>query len=382
MTAHGAAITVRPVRDKRDLRAFLDVPFRVYRDDPAWIAPLYLERLDHMSRKRNPFFRHAEAELFVAFRGSEPVGRISAQINRLHLERYGDASGQFGFLDAIDEPEVFATLTRAAGDWLRERGMARMTGPMSFSINDETGLLIDGFDTPPRIMMGHARPWFSTRLDALGFAKAKDVLAYDYDGRTPLPRAMQMMLDKAYASGDLEVRPLSKKNLARDLSIIIEIFNDAWSDNWGFVPWTAEEITALGNNLKMLVSEDYIAIASWQGAPAAFAVTLPDINQWVKGLNGRLLPLGWAQVLWHLFARPPEAVRMPLMGVRRSFHGQPVGATLALAVIEAVRKAHLARGTERAELSWILEDNRPMRRMLEALGARVYKTYRVYELPL
>jgi len=376
------AITVRPASDKAGLRAFLRVPFTVYRGDPNWIAPLFLERLDHLSRKRNPFFRHAEAELFVAFRGDEPVGRISAQVNRLHIERYHDATGQFGFLDAVDDPHVFAALSEAAGNWLEGRGMRRMTGPMSFSINDETGLLIDGFDTPPRVMMGHARPWFGQHLDALGFAKVKDVLAYDYDGRTPLPRAMQAMLDKAYASGDLEVRPMSKKNLARDLSIIMEIFNDAWSDNWGFVPFTSEEITALGNNLKLLVGEDYVAIASWKGEPAAMAVTLPDINQWIKGLDGRLLPLGWARLAWHLLARPPEAVRMPLMGVRRAFHGQPLGATLALAVIERIRKAHLERGTNKAELSWILEDNWPMRRILDALGARPYKTYRIYERSL
>ncbi len=379
MTTMDTSITVRPVRDKAGLRVFLDVPFKVYRDDPNWVAPLYLERLDHVSRKRNPFFLHAEVEFFVAFRGSEPVGRISAQVNHLHIDRYNDATGQFGFLDAIDDEEVFAALTRAAGDWLKERGMQRMTGPMSFSINDEMGLLIDGFDTPPRIMMGHARPFFGQHLDALGFAKAKDVLAYDYDASSPLPRAMQAMLDKAFASGDLSVRQLSKKNLARDLSIIIEIFNDAWSENWGFVPMTREEITALGNNLKMLVGEDYIAIAFWKGEPAAMAVSLPDINQWIKGLNGRLMPFGWTRLLWHLLARPPAAVRMPLMGVRRKFHGQPVGATLALAVIDRIRRAHMGRGTRSAELSWILEDNLPMRRMLDALGARTYKTYRVYE---
>jgi len=373
------AFTVLPADDKAGLKAFLRVPFTVYRDDPNWIAPLFLERLDHLSRKRNPFFHHAEAELFVAFRGDEPVGRISAQVNRLHIERYHDATGQFGFLDAVDDPRVFAALTGAAGNWLKERGMRRMTGPMSFSINDETGLLIDGFDTPPRVMMGHARPWFAQHLDALGFAKVKDVLAYDYDGRKPLSRAMQSMLDKAYASGDLEVRALSKKNLARDLPIIMEIFNDAWSDNWGFVPFTSEEITALGDNLRFLVGEDYIAIASWKGEPVAMAVTLPDINQWIKGLGGRLAPFGWVRVLWHLLARPPEAVRMPLMGVRRAFHGQPLGATLALAVIERIRKAHLEHGTNRAELSWILEDNLPMRRILDALGAKPYKTYRVYE---
>ena len=379
MTTSADAITVRPVNDKADLRAFLRVPFAVYRGDPNWIAPLFLERLDHLSRKRNPFFRHAEAELFVAYKGAEPAGRISAQVNHLHIDRYHDATGQFGFLDAVDDPEIFAALTEAAANWLKGRGMHRMTGPMSFSINDETGLLIDGFDTPPRVMMGHARPWFARHLDTLGFAKAKDVLAFDYDARKPLPRTMQAMVDKAYGSGDLEVRALSKKNLARDLSIIMEIFNDAWSDNWGFVPFTPEEITALGNNLKVLVREDYIAIASWKGEPVAMAVTLPDINQWVKGLDGRLVPFGWARILWHLLARPPEAVRMPLMGVKRAFHGQPLGATLALAVIDRIRRTHLERGTNRAELSWILEDNWPMRRILDALGARPYKTYRIYE---
>jgi len=382
MTTSTDAITVRPVTDKAGLRAFLRVPFTVFRGDPNWIAPLYLERLDHLSRKRNPFFQHAEVELFVAFRGNEPVGRISAQVNRLHIEGHHDATGQFGFLDAIDDAEVFAALTETAASWLKERAMRRMTGPMSFSINDETGLLVDGFDTPPRVMMGHARPWFGQHLDALGFAKAKDVLAYDYDARPPLPRAMQAMLDKAYASGDLAVRPLSKKNFARDLSTIMEIFNDAWSDNWSFVPFTPEEVTVLGNNLKLLIGEHYVAIAFWKGEPAAMAVTLPDINQWIRGLDGRIVPFGWARIIWHLLARPPEAVRMPLMGVKRAFHGQPVGATLALAVIESIRQAHLGRGTHKAELSWILEDNWPMRRILDALGAKPYRTYRVYERDL
>jgi hypothetical protein len=382
MTAMNSSIVIRPVRDKAGLRAFLDVPFAVFRDDPNWIAPLYLERFDHLNRKRNPFFRHAEVELFVALRGGKPVGRISAQINRLHLDRYHDATGHFGFLDAIDDGGVFAALAGAATDWLSGRGMQRMTGPFSLSINDETGLLIDGFNHPPRIMMGHARPWYAVHLDALGFAKVIDVLAYDHDGETPLPRPMQAMVDKAYASGDLSVRTLSKKNLHRDLSIIMEIFNDAWSENWGFVPMTQAEIDLLGKNLKMLVGEDYIAIASWKGEPCAMALTLPDINQWIKGLNGRLMLFGWMQILWHLLARPPQAVRMPLMGVKRKFHGHPLGATLALACIDHIRKAHLARGTRRAELSWILEDNWPMRRMLDALGARPYKTYRVYECKL
>jgi hypothetical protein len=382
MSGHPPDIDVRPVRSREDERLFLAVPFRAFAGDPNWVAPLFVERRDHLSRTRNPYFQHAEAELFVALKGSEAVGRVSAQIDRLYLERHRDQTGHFGFLDAIDDPFVFAALMEAAGRWLGERGMKRMRGPFSFSINEETGLLIDGFDAPPSIMMGHARPWYARHLGDLGFAKAKDVIAYDYDARTPLPRAMQSMLDKAHASGDLEVRALSKKHLQRDLSLIIDIFNDAWSGNWGFVPLTEAEIAALGRNLRMLVREDDIAIASWRGEAAAMAVTLPDINRWIRGLNGRLMPFGWAKVLWHLLARPPEAVRMPLMGVRRAFHGQPLGATLALAAIARVREAHLKRGTHRAELSWILEDNWPMRRILDALGARPYKTYRIFEKSL
>ena len=183
-------------------------------------------------------------------------------------------------------------------------------------------------------------------------------------------------------SGELRVRPLSKKNLDRDLAIIIAIFNDAWHDNWGFVPMTAEEIAALGKNLKLLVAEGYIAIAELGGEPAAMAVSLPDLNNWIRDLNGQLLPVGWAKLAYRLLAAPPEAVRMPLMGVLRKHHGTPIGAALAMAVIDAVRSYHLARGTKRAELSWILEDNMPMRRMIEQLGAIPYKTYRVYEKAL
>ncbi len=375
-------IKVEPVRDARSLDDFLNVPHKVFAGDPQWIAPLYLERKEHLSPAKNPYFEHGEAQLFVAYRDGEPVGRISAQVDRLRLERYGDATGQFGFLDAVDDEAVFAALFDAACDWLRSRGMAVMQGPFSFSVNEESGLLVDGFDTPPRIMMGHARPHYAGHLERLGFAKAKDLIAYDYDGLNPLPRAMQGMVRKVAASGDLAIRPFSKANLARDLKIIIGIFNDAWSDNWGFVPMTEAEITAFGKNLKLLVKEGYIAIAEWQGEPAAMAVTLPDINQWAKGLNGRLAPFGWARFLARMLFKPPAAVRMPLMGVLKKHRSSPVGAALALSVIDAVRSYHVARGTTRAELSWILEDNHAIRRVIEGLGGVPYKTYRIYQRDL
>ena len=372
-------VTIRPVSGKAGKKAFLDVAFDIYRDDPNWVAPLYIERFEHLDPRKNPYFQHAEAQLFVAERDGMPVGRISAQLCKLRSERYGDGVGQFGFLDATDDPAVFDALVGAAENWLKSRGCTALQGPFSFSINDEMGLLVDGFDTPPNMMMGHGRPYYAGRLEELGFAKAKDVIAYTFDGKKPLPRSMKSTLDKAMAAKDIVIRPFSKKNLRRDLDIVVDIFNDAWSENWGFVPFTGEEITALGNNLKMLVNDNYIAIAEFRGQPAAMAVTLPNINRWITGLNGRLLPFGWAKLAWHLLARPPSSVRMPLMGLKKAHHGTLMGAAMTIGVIDRVRRYHQSRGFEQAELSWILEDNLPMRRIIEQVGGEPYKTYRIYQ---
>ncbi len=373
------SVTIRSVVTNKDKRVFLDVPFPIYRGDPNWVPPLYVERFEHLDPRKNPYFLHADVQLFLAESQGRPVGRISAQIDRLRSDRYHDGVGQFGFLEAQDDPAIFAALFEAAEAWLKQRGMSRIQGPFSFSINDETGLLVDGFDTPPNMMMGHGARFYPARVEEQGFVKVKDVIAYDYDATVELPRAMRATYEKALASSDLVIRAFDKKHLARDLDIVISIFNDAWSDNWGFVPFTREEITALGNNLKMLVSNQYIAIAEYRGEPAAMAVTLPNINDWFAGLNGRLLPFGWVKIAWNLFIKPPKSVRMPLMGVRRRFHGTLVGSALALGVIDTVRRYHLSRGTKRAELGWILEDNKPMRRIIEAIGGKPYKTYRIYE---
>lgn len=375
-------VTVRPVAGKADIRSFLDVPFAVYQNDPNWVPPLYLERMDHLNPAKNPYFRHAEVQLFLAERGGRPVGRISAQFDRLREDLHRDGVGQFGFIEAPDDAEVFAALFGAAAQWLKARGARKIQGPFSFSINDETGCLVAGFDRPPSMMMGHARPYYGQRIEEQGFAKAKDMIAYDMDRSMVLPRAMQAMFTRAAADPDIVVRPLDKKQLARDLGIIIDIFNDAWSGNWGFVPFTPEEITKLGNDLKLLVAGDYIAIASYRGEPAAMAVTLPNINEWIADLDGRLLPFGLPKLLWRMLSRHPRSVRMPLMGVRKIHHGTALGSALGITVIETLRRYHVGRGTEQAELSWILEDNMPMRRIIEQLGAKAYKTYRVYEKSL
>lgn len=372
-------VSVRPVRGREDLKAFLRVPFAIYAKDANWVAPLDIERLEHLDPARNPYFRHAEVELFLALRGGQPVGRISAQICRLRSARYGDGVGQFGFLEAENDQAVFDALFAAASAWLKQRGATAMQGPFSFSINDETGLLVEGFDTPPSVMMGHAPRYYAERVEQAGFTKAKDVIAYEIFASGDMPRALKSAYDKALADPDVTLRPLDKKQLLKELRIVVSIANDAWSDNWGFVPWTEEEMTALANNLKMLVTGDYIAIAEYKGEPAAMAITLPNINDWISGLDGRLLPFGWAKLAWNLFARPPKSVRMPLMGLRRKYHGTPVGAVLGMAVIARVQKYHVGRGTTRGEASWILEDNMPMRRMIESFGGKPYKTYRIYE---
>ena len=374
-------ITVTSAWDKAGKKAFLDVPFSIYAKDPNWVAPLYLERFEHLDPKRNPYFRHAEVELFIASRGGRNVGRISAQLCRLRSERYKDGVGQFGFLEAIDDPAVFKALFDTAADWLKARGASRMQGPFSFSINDETGLLIEGFGRPPSMMMGHARPYYGSRVEEQGFVKAKDTYAYEFDRPGELPRALELAYKKAMASEHIVIRPLDKKKLMRELEIIVSISNDAWSDNWGFVPWTQEEMVALGNNLKLLVTGDYIAIAEYKGEPAAMAVTLPNINDWISGLNGKLLPFGWAKLASALM-KPPRSVRMPLMGLRKAYHNTALGSLMVAAVIGRVGKYHEQRGAKSAEMSWVLEDNVPMVRLAEAFGSKPYKTYRIYEKPI
>ena len=370
-------ISIRPVKTKADRLAFLQLPLRLYADDPNFVPQLFVERLDHLTN--NPYFEHAEACLFLAERNGQVVGRISAQIDQLHLERYQDQTGQFGFLEAEDDQAIFKALLESASQWLKARNIKRMQGPFSFSINEESGLLVDGFNTPPIIMMGHAKPYYAKHLEDLGLSTAKNLIAYDYDLNTPMPAAISRMITKNKASGKLTLRPLSKKNLKRDLEIIIAIFNDAWSQNWNFVPMTQAEINALGQVLKLLVTEKHICIAEYDGEPAAMIATLPNINEWIADLGGKLFPFNWAKLLYRVFFVTEKTLRVPLMGVKAEFRTNAIGAMLAFAIIDEVRTYHLARGTHRAELSWILEDNMPMRRILEALGGKIYKTYRVYE---
>jgi len=376
------ALRIEPVEGRAALKRFLDMPAPIYAADPNWVRPLLVERLEHLDPKKNPALRHIEAAYWLALRGDRPVGRISAQVNAAHLERYQDATGQFGFIEGEDDPALFAALLGAAEGWLKARGMRRVTGPFSLSINDESGLLVQGFDTPPSMMMGHHLPYYAAHIEAAGYAKAKDLIAYDFDIAADWPAAAQKMMDRLGRNADIRIRPIDMRRYGEELELMRDIFNDAWADNWNFLPWTADEVEALGRNIRMLVSVDNFAIGEIDGEPAAMVVTLPNINEAIRDLGGRLLPFGLVKLLWRLKVKGLRSGRMPLMGVRRRYHGTGKGAALALGVIRHVRDRGKANGYVRGELSWILEDNKPIRDIIELVGGRPYKTYRIYEKAL
>ena len=380
--AENADISVQKVENRSDLKRFLDLPKGIYADDPAWIQPLRFERLEHLDPGKNPYFAAAEVAYWTARRDGRPVGRISAQVNRAHLERHRDATGHFGFLEAVDDPAVFAALTATAEAWLRDRGLERAVGPFSLSVNDESGLLIDGFDTPPYLMMGHARPYYAPRLEACGYRKAADLIAYLYDLASEPPAVVTKTIDKLFRNPGVRIRPLDMGRYREEIETVAAIFNDAWADNWCFLPLSPPEISFLAKNLRPLVSPGHAAIAELDGEAVAMAVTLPNVNEAIADLGGRLLPFGWAKLVWRLKIRGTETARLPLMGVRRRFQNGPLGAALALGVIDQVRRFHAARGTRWGELSWVLEDNARVRRIIEMLGATPYKTYRMYEKEL
>lgn len=289
------------VAEAGDLDDFIAVPRGILESDPAWIQPLSLERRLHLSVRSNPYFQHARWQAGTAWRGGKAVGRISAQIDDLHLERYGDATGFFGMLDAEDSQDTFAALVETAERWLREQGMRRIRGPFNLSINQEMGVLVDGFDTSPFVMMGHARPYYATRIEKAGYHKATDALAYmitpDY-GSEAMRRLIAATAHRAKA------RPLDLKRLDAELSLLRDIFNDAWAGNWGFVPFTDTEFDDLGRAFRFLVDPDMIQIAEVDGEAAAFLVLLPNINEAIRGLHGRLFPAGWRKLLW----RPESAL--------------------------------------------------------------------------
>jgi hypothetical protein len=263
-----------------------------------------------------------------------------------------------------------------AETWLRDQGMHRVLGPFNFSINQECGLLVEGFDTPPMVMMGHARPYYSARIEENGYRKEKDLLAYHINSDYQLTPAMRLVIKRAKKR--VHLRPLRRSIFREELRILQDIFEDAWSQNWGFVPFTRSEFEHMGKSLKLLLPDDQVQIAEVDGVPAAFMVAMPNVNEAIKDLNGKLFPLGWLKLLWRLKVAYPKSVRVALMGVRQRYQKSRLGAALALMVIEACTAPAVRRGVLTAEMSWILDDNLGMRNIIESLGGKAYKRYRIY----
>ena len=370
-----AAVTVHPVTNSRELRKFIDVPWFVYANDPMWVPPLRLERRWHFS-KSNPFFEHGKWQAWIAYRDNQPVGRISAQIDQLHRQRYGADTGHFGLLEGVNDKEVFAELLREAEKWLAERGTKHVSGPFNFSINQECGVLVSGFDTPPMVMMPHSPKWYGQLLEEHGYYPLKDLLAYLMRVDMEVPKIMRILVEKF--SKRMRTRVLRRNQLKVEMEILRSIFNDAWSDNWGFIPFTKAEFSELGNTFRFLLRDEYVQIVEVDGLPAAFMVALPNLNEIFAKLNGNLFPFGWFQLIKKLRFGGISTGRIPLMGVRKQFQNTPLGATLAYMMIHAPREVGLSRGLREIEVSWILEDNKSMRMMIEKAGIQEYKRYRIY----
>ena len=351
----------------------------LYRTHRGFVAPLVLERRDALRQDKNPYFRHGQAQYWLAYRGDQPVGRISAQTDRLYHERHGGDVGHFGLIDAIDDPAVVQALSDAASAWLAARGMKRMLGPFNLSSNEECGLLIDGFDATPMLMMGYAPPYLARHMNALGFTKATDLVAYDYEVPPEAPAHKQRFVAKLSELDAVRIRRLDMSRYKSELQTIIGIFNDAWSENWGFVPFTEAEMQHAADSMKPLIQPDLVWIGEIGGEAACMAVCLPNLYEAIAGLDGKLLPLGWAKLLWRLKVAGLKTGRVPLMGLRKRHHRTPYGTAVMYGVLEHLRRGMWNAGLKRVELSWILEDNTAMRRVLEDIGGRVYKTYRIYQ---
>jgi hypothetical protein len=377
-----AEVLVRPVASAADRRAFVDLAWQVYKDDPAWVPPLKSEVHGLLNPRKNPWFGHARAQLWLAERDGRPVGRISAQVDDLVQTHMGAGTGQWGMFEALDE-QAAAALIATAEEWLREQRMTRSLGPVSLSIWDEPGLEIEGFDEPPTAMMGHHRPEYRGWVEAAGYSKAKDLLTYEVgiaDWSDPLA-------DRLVAAGEksprIRIRTVDKKRFDSEARIILNLLNDAWSANWGFVPLTEAEIAYAGKKLKPIIFEDLVRIAELDGEPVAFMLTIPDINELIADLDGRLFPFGWAKLLWRLRKPRVRRVRVPLMGVASKLHNSRVATQLAFMLIEFTRRAAVANyGAREGEFGWILEDNKGMVSIAQLPGARVNHTYRIFEKAL
>jgi len=380
-------VELSPVSGKADFDAFIDVAYRLNADDPNWVPPLRAEVAELLTPGRNPFHEHARMQLFLARRGGQITGRISAHYDQLALTQppeqgMGPGTGNWGLFEAADEATAQA-LIAAAEEWLRSEGMTRVLAPISLSIWEEPGLLTLGHDHSPMVMMGHNSPLYRKWIEGAGYTVAKKLLTYDLDVSKQFPPLVQRIVQSGERNDRIKVRKVELKRFHEEAAIILAILNNAWSDNWGFVPITESEVAYIGKKLKPLVREDLIRIAELDGEPVAFMMTLPDVNPVIRRLNGKLLPFGWARLLWWLRKPTDAQMRVPLMGVLKKLQSSRLASQLAFMMIEYIRRDAVAHyGSKRGEIGWILDDNQGMIAIADAIDSKVNREYLIYEKPL
>jgi hypothetical protein len=377
-------INIRPVFTKADKKAFIDLPFRLYAADPNWVPPLKDEVYGLITPGKNPWFEHGEADLFLAERGSTVVGRISAHIDHIALTQpaeqgMGPGCGNWGLFEAEDA-EVAAALLAHADGALRAKGMTRSLGPISLAMWDEPGLLVEGFDAPSVVMMGFNKAAYAAWIDAAGYAGVQDLLTYDLPIAHGLPELTNRIVAMGERSDRIKIRRVDKSRFDQEAALLLSILNDAWSDNWGFVPFTDAEIAYAGKKLKPIVYEDLIRVAELDGEPVAFMMTIPDLNEKLKDFGGTLWPFNWAKLLWWLRKPQVTTMRVPLMGVVKRLQSTRMASQLAFMLTEYIRRDAVGKfGATRGDFGWVLASNGPMRSVGEAVGGTVNKVYRIYE---
>jgi len=370
---------VRPVRGLRDLRRFIDLPYRLHSTSPVWVPPLRLERRIFLSRRLNAFFKHGDAALFLAERDGRVVGRISAQYNQAFNDFHGNRWGMFGFLELADEPDVLPALLGAAERWLRAHGRDHMVGPMDFTMNDESGVLIEGFDREPMIKQPWHPPYYAARCEEAGLAKAVDLLMWELhiSDRSKILPVIFKLAEEVEPRHGIRIRKWSRRSLRRDLDRFAEVYNSAWSENWGFVPYSKPDLDQYASEMQLVFDGHWFMVAeTGEGETVAVAITVPDINQVLRRMNGRLLPLGW----WHFLRRKAimDRVRVGFLGVKPEFQHTGIAAAMYVEHFDMATVTPQKWG----EMGWILETNRNMNRAMEAMGGRVVRRFRVYELPI
>jgi GNAT superfamily N-acetyltransferase len=373
------SVEIRHVTTRRDLNTFIRLPWAIYRNRPLWVPPLKFDVRHRLDRSGNPFFEHAEAEYFLAFRDGDPVGRISTHYDR-NFNRFQDNEwGMFGWFEARDDPIVAAALLEAAEGWLRDKARDRMVGPLSFSTNDQdAGVLVEGFDRQPLILNQWTQPYYPALLEGAGLTKAMDLLMWELyvDDRSRVHPAIFRLAEEVKTKHGIDVRPIRKRDLEAEVERFLEVYNEAWERNWGFVPLTDAEVRHYAKELKPILDENWAYIAEKDDETVGAALTLPDYNQVLKHMNGRLFPIGWAKALY--WRRKMDRVRVFALGVKAKHQHTGVAAKLYELHFDAAASTPQTGG----EMGWILETNKAMNRAMEGMGGRIVSRYRLYEKPL